>query len=139
MNINAIEKEAAAARNDGCFAFELTVVHHVPGRLRLRSAALKGNSDLCEIVQRRLADCPGLTALTLNPHTGTLLVLYDPAVTAAGDMAQTLVARGFTLALSPAEARPIDDWADRLAGALGRLLIESLAERLTAAMIGALA
>ncbi|MBV9153124.1 MAG: hypothetical protein JO204_15260 [Alphaproteobacteria bacterium] len=135
MNINAIEKEAAAARYDGCFAFELTVVHHVPGRLRLRSPALKGKSHLGEIAQRRLADSPGLTALTFNPHTGTLLVLYDPAVTAAGDIVKTLADRGFTLT-PPAEARSVDDWVDRLGGALGRLLVESLAERLAMSLVG---
>ena len=52
---------------------------HVPGRLRLRHAAL-GRATVVTSVVEALAARPGVTSVTGNPRTAGILVLYDGAV-----------------------------------------------------------
>jgi hypothetical protein len=58
--------------------FEFDIAHHVPGRLRLRSAALKRNVCASEEARRHLAQIEGVTSVRANPATGSVLLEYDP-------------------------------------------------------------
>ena len=60
--------------------FEFDIAHHVPGRLRLRSAALKGKVRASEQARRHLAQIDGVTSASANPATGSVLLEYDPNV-----------------------------------------------------------
>jgi hypothetical protein len=60
--------------------FEFDIAHHVPGRLRLWSAALKGNACAIEQVRRNFAQISGVAAASANPTTGSVLLKYDPNV-----------------------------------------------------------
>jgi hypothetical protein len=57
--------------------------HAIPGRVRLRFPALKGEPDLSREVQKQLATLPVVRHVEVNPVTGSVLVLYDPADSAA--------------------------------------------------------
>ncbi len=57
--------------------------HAIPGRVRLRFPALKGQPDLSREVQKQLGALSVVRRVEVNPVTGSVLVLYDPADSAA--------------------------------------------------------
>lgn len=48
-------------------ALEFDLAHHLPGRLRLRSTALKGNGQAIQEARRHLAQLRGVTSRSLPP------------------------------------------------------------------------
>ena len=61
-----------------------SVVSHVPGRLRLRHAAL-GRAAVNAEVAAAIIGTTGVTSATGNPRTAGVLVLYDTAVLRPGE------------------------------------------------------
>ena len=53
------------------------VRHHLPGRLRLKVPAAKGDPAWFQHLQRTLLGLPGLTQVEINPITGSVLLHYD--------------------------------------------------------------
>lgn len=53
------------------------LVHKLPGRVRLRLPALKGNPNLVAEAEGRLLALPGIKKVRANPVTGSLELLYD--------------------------------------------------------------
>jgi hypothetical protein len=81
----------------------LELVHHHPGRLRVRSEALQDESPRAKAAIDALNATPGVTAVTHNPQTGSLLIEYEPAQ-AEPDAIVELVARSAQL-VSPFDPR----------------------------------
>lgn len=52
--------------------------HILPGRLRLRFKALKGEPTKAAALQQHLGDVVGISRAEVNPTTGSLLLHYDP-------------------------------------------------------------
>src|SRR5438105_12846113 len=75
----AVRVPIAATAGDCPPAFEFALAHHVPGRLRLRSAALKSNASASKQARHQLAQIRGVTATSANPTTGSVLLEYDPS------------------------------------------------------------
>jgi hypothetical protein len=119
--------------------FEFDIAHHVPGRLRLRSAALKGNARACEQAEHHLAQIGGVKQASANPITGSVLLGYDPNLLSPGEVTEVLAAHGYVLRAIEAETEAGDWWVDRIASAVMDWVVNALAERLAVAMIAALA
>jgi hypothetical protein len=54
------------------------VVHHIPGRVRVKLPHAKGNRALLEHVKQSISPQPGVRQVEVNPATGSVLVHYDP-------------------------------------------------------------
>jgi hypothetical protein len=54
------------------------IVHHIPGRLRLKVPGAKGNAIFMDQVQAALGSVDGVREIEVNPVTGSVLVHYDP-------------------------------------------------------------
>lgn len=52
-------------------------VHALAGRIRVKSPALKRAPQRAAEVERHLQECDGITEVTTNPVTGSILVQYD--------------------------------------------------------------
>lgn len=52
--------------------------HILPGRLRLRFKALKGERAKAATLQQHLGDVAGISRAEVNPTTGSLLLHFDP-------------------------------------------------------------
>lgn len=63
----------------------IRVVHHMPGRLRLRVPARAQ-----EMVADALRSAPGIRSASWSPRTGRFLILYDPEHTTAQDILDPL-------------------------------------------------
>ncbi len=55
----------------------IAIVHAIPGRVRLKVAALKATPSLGTIIQTRLRAVPGIQVVETTPLTGSVLVLFD--------------------------------------------------------------
>jgi hypothetical protein len=71
--------------------------------------------------------------------TGSVLLEYDPGVLSAGRVIDLLAAHGYILRATEVKAEAASGWADKLASAAMDWVINALVERLTLAVIKALA
>jgi len=65
-------------------------IHHIPGRLRVRLPALKANAAAGLDLERTLTQVGGVTAVDINPLTGSVLVHYDCSTETATRLIRTL-------------------------------------------------
>lgn len=129
----------AAGAGDRPATFEFDLAHHVPGRVRLRSAALKGDVRACEQARHHLAQIGGVKKASANPITGSVLLQYEPNLLSLGKVVGVLAAHGAVLRATDPETEAGGTWADKLASAVMDWVVNALAERLAVAMIAALA
>jgi len=52
-------------------------VHEVPGRLRVKSPFIKGNTPSTEEIESLVKKLPGIVSVSSNPVTGSVVVNYD--------------------------------------------------------------
>jgi hypothetical protein len=55
----------------------LKIEHHVPGRVRMKIPAGKGNPELLKQVSETFAAIPGIEEVVVNPTTGSVVLRYD--------------------------------------------------------------
>jgi hypothetical protein len=70
-------------------------VHHVPGRLRVRTPMVKNNRAGAEEVERLLLAAMGVEKVVINLTTGSCLVSYDPSTTTRDDIISLLSVKGY--------------------------------------------
>jgi len=54
-----------------------TYLHALDGRLRIKVAAVKGSSQKAQEIEHQLQMYDGITQVTTNPTTGSVLIHYD--------------------------------------------------------------
>jgi hypothetical protein len=59
-------------------AVDAYVHHHIPGRLRIRVPAAKGQEELLRELSSAIARAPGISAVAYNQVTGSILIQYSP-------------------------------------------------------------
>lgn len=59
------------------------VTHFLPGRLRLKAPAIRGQAAAAKALGDAIRSIPGIKTLEINPLTGSLLITYDTAVLAS--------------------------------------------------------
>jgi Heavy metal associated domain 2 len=59
-------------------AVDAYVHHYVPGRLRLRIPAVKGEAAELRDISSAIARAPGINQVEYNPITGSILIGYSP-------------------------------------------------------------
>ena len=119
---------------------DISIVHAIPGRVRLKVAALKANPSLGTIIQTRLKSVPGIQTVETTPLTGSVLVLFDSETLTAPaslltlsetlsdlfpDLDQSKLAEFLTQSLPGAAAGLSwsESLSDFLAGLSGRLAV----------------
>jgi hypothetical protein len=55
----------------------LKIEHQVPGRVRMKIPAGKGNPDLLKQISEIFGIIPGIEEITVNPTTGSVVLHYD--------------------------------------------------------------
>src|SRR3984957_8140789 len=55
----------------------LKVEHSVPGRVRMKIPAGKGNPELLKEISDMFSAIPGIEGVVVNPTTGSVLLNYD--------------------------------------------------------------
>jgi cation transport ATPase len=66
------------------------VVHHQPGRIRLRHQMIRGNPAFASRIRDIVENLPGVLGCSVRPVTGSLLIRFDQRVTSASRFLQSL-------------------------------------------------
>ena len=61
----------------GMTKLNLQIAHQVPGRLRMKIPAGKGNPELLRQISETFGLIPGIEQITVNPTTGSIVLHYD--------------------------------------------------------------
>lgn len=67
---------------------EAYVSHRAPRRLRIKIPSKKGNSSFFSTLLDRLAKCPGVEEVKVNPQIGSVLILYTGDTKAVTEFAK---------------------------------------------------
>src|SRR5919106_831558 len=60
--------------------YEAEVVHHIPGRMRIKAPFLRDAGADSEQISQLLAPLEGLKQVDFSPITGSVLLHYDPDI-----------------------------------------------------------
>ncbi len=115
-------------------------VHHVPGRLRLKSHAFRGRQREADALRAELQLVQGVKAIETSAITGSVIIHYDEAALPPAALWELLRQRGYVEGDFRSDAGPMTrpELAERLLRSLSRALVELLLERSTVALFGVL-
>lgn len=66
------------------------IKHELPGRIRFRNRLIHGKEDVCRAIDRSLTRVRGIERYRTNPHTATVLIVYDPRKVLRHQLIQSL-------------------------------------------------
>jgi copper chaperone CopZ len=72
-----------------------TYLHALDGRLRIKVAPVKGSSRKAQEIERQLQMYDGVTQVTANPTTGSVLIHYDSRRVEQEKILESLKALGY--------------------------------------------
>lgn len=117
----------------------IQLIHHVPGRLRLKSLAIKNHPQRAAGLECSLGKLSGVASVAANTITGSVVVQYDPNSACAASIRNHLNAEGFEVS---SDFRAPAPQAPTLRPSLGRRVlhsvVETIVERSAVALITAL-
>jgi hypothetical protein len=112
-----------------------TYLHSTPGRMRIRVPAYRGEEQACRRMEESLSTRPGITRVTANCLTGSVLILFDVARLddrqILGELGQ-MGLRGDLIATEPPEPRSgacIAEISTRVGAAVGKELVKAVLAR----------
>jgi hypothetical protein len=70
---------------------DIQIMHAVPGRLRLKIAKVRYDTDFAREVRTRLSPLAGIRSVETNPTTGSVLVRYDVQTLASPEKARDVL------------------------------------------------
>jgi copper chaperone CopZ len=120
-------------------------IHHVPGRMRIKSPFIKRNEAGAKAVLRLLQAMDGIVSAEANPVTGSVIINYDkngldPAVVLTALRAHGYIDAAGTVASDGSSA--VHRAASKVGEALGKAvfgaLVDKAIERSAMALVGAL-
>ena len=69
-------------------------IHDTPGRLRIRIAAVRGNTSLGNQIEDLLTNIWGITGVSVRTTTGSIIIKYDPQILNANRILNFLADHG---------------------------------------------
>ncbi|MFN3324194.1 MAG: HMA2 domain-containing protein [Bryobacteraceae bacterium] len=120
-------------------------VHHVPGRLRVRSVLVKKNEYTASEVKRLMEAMPGVRSASTNTLTGSVTIAYDGAVIDRDTLLGVLREKGYltehdhvcTPACQSAGPALRIEVSGKVAKVVAAYVVEKAVERSVAALIAA--
>jgi len=70
-------------------------VHNVPGRLRVKTPAVKRNKDVADEIRKTLSTINGIATVDINLTTGSILIYYNPKAVHNKDIISMLQRKGY--------------------------------------------
>ena len=122
-------------------------IHHVTGRLRVKTPLLKRNEPRAAAVKELLAREDGVLSSDVNLVTGSIVITYDHALITPERIVDALKANGFVSETAeigavrepaPQAAKVARDVSENLGKVVFGFVVEKMVERSAVALIGAL-
>jgi hypothetical protein len=114
-------------------------IHHVPGRLRIRTPRLKRDAVHAEAAEAFVLMIEGVTAARANSVTGSIILTYQRGVVSVETILDALALRGYYQPESVQHAdHQLPDMASRAGDVLGKALFGMVLEKSAFGLIGAI-
>lgn len=121
-------------------------IHHVPGRLRVRTAVVKRNEKQATAVKALLQSTEGVRTVAVNPLTGSVTVHYDEKTTNSSALLDVLNRQGYPVSQTsvPAVAQasravsPNSQLGSALAATAATFLVKTAVEYSLRALVASL-
>ena len=110
-------------------------LHHVPGRIRIKTPYVEGKSANAIELEKRLRAIAGVRLVSANALTGSILVYYDETTTNAGPIVD-MVSKETNIDLSTA-AHP-DQYVDEALSRTGLMVGQKIGKVALGIVIGQL-
>ena len=91
-------------------------IHNVPGRLRVKSPAVKRNQDAADEIKKSLSTLQGIATVDINLTTGSILVNYNAKTIHHEDIVRLLQRKGY---FDPSKAINNDEYIHQAASKAG--------------------
>lgn len=105
-------------------------IHDVPGRLRVKSPAVKKNQDAANDVRKALSTMNGIATVDINLVTGSILVNYNSKTVQQKDIISLLQRKGyFDAAKAVTNDQYIQGVASRAGSVVGKALFGTFVEK----------
>jgi hypothetical protein len=116
-------------------------IHHIPGRLRVKSVSLRRNERGAAQVREHLEGLHGITFTEVNTVTGSVLIKYDPRLVEAQTLLNSLRGQGHIHSHPPLRSEiqvGQVDLGQKISDTVVNKLVETVVERSAAALIAAI-
>jgi copper chaperone CopZ len=117
-------------------------IHHVPGRLRVRSLQIKRNGAVAADAKRALESMEGVLVAEVSTVTGSIVVNYDTEAVSSGAILITLRERGYITEVVQLKGtvteRTGSAFTSKVADTLVNKVVETVLERSAVALVAAL-
>jgi copper chaperone CopZ len=117
-------------------------IHHVPGRLRVKSLMIKKNETQARLVKDCLNEMNGVRATEVNTVTGSIVVNYDAHLVHSETILNSLRDQGYIDQVTPHSDLVVmssgASLAQKVSDAVVNKLVETVVERSAVALIAAL-
>jgi copper chaperone CopZ len=117
-------------------------IHHVPGRLRVRSLQIKRNGAVAADAKRALESMEGVLVAEVSTVTGSIVVNYDTEAVSSGAILITLRERGYITEVVQLQGavteRTGSAFTSKVADRLVNKVVETVLERSAVALVAAL-
>jgi len=105
-------------------------IHNVPGRLRVKSPAVRRNQDAADEIRKSLSTLQGIATVDINLTTGSILVNYNSKTIQHGDIVSLLQRKGY---FDPSKAINNDQFihqaASKAGDVVGRAIFGTFVEK----------
>lgn len=112
-------------------------IHHIPGRIRVRSKAFRCQGERARNAQAQLMGMDGVRDVQINPRASSIVVQYDPERLSRVELFATLEELGCM-----APVRRDSDHSSRLGETFGKALVgaavQKAVEQSARTLVGAL-
>lgn len=113
-------------------------IHHVPGRIRVRSRAFRCRCERARAAEQELLALSGVHQVRVNPHAGSITVHYDSALLGQSDLLTVLEQCGCldaTIRSDEVTRKAGELFGKALVGAVVQKAVEQSARTLVSALI----
>ncbi len=98
-------------------------IHHVPGRLRIKSPVIKNNKFVAEELKKCLSTLYGIATIDINTTTGSLLINYNKRAINYNEIINLLERKGY---FDSSKALTNDDYLHQAASKAGAVIGKSI-------------
>jgi hypothetical protein len=114
-------------------------IHHVPGRLRVRTQAFRCQPSQVAAAARQLLALDGVDDVKINTHAGSITICYDPTQLTQGELLATMESLG---CIGVGRGVATGSGTGQIAGLFGKALLgalaQTVAQRSVATLVGVL-
>lgn len=104
-------------------------VHEVSGRLRVKSASMKGNVYKARELESELGGIPGVSSAIVNLTTGSVVVQYNPAMLKSKTFFEIFERHGCLDSTATSFQQPFDRGIEKTGHFLGKALLALAIEK----------